>query len=91
MTNNFSPDSTGSTLRVSPDSMGNNKGSVDLSHGKIPANGLDCNSDKDEVTIIPTSSTIVEKEKGGESLSSLPTSLPESLRYLFKYNFRIMY
>ena len=91
-TNNFSPDSTGSTLRVSPDSMGNNKGSVDLSHGKMPASGLDCISDKDKATkTIATNSTVVDKEKGGESHSSLPTSLPESLRYRFMYNFRLIY
>lgn len=91
-TNNFSPDSTGSTVRVSPDSMGNNKGSVDLSHGKMPASGLDCISDKDKATkTIATNSTVVDKEKGGESHSSLPTSLPESLRYRFMYNFRLIY
>ena len=92
MTNNFSPDSTGSTLRVSPDSMVNNKGSVDLTQGKMPASGLKDAEQVVSVNANPDNSTVVDKEKRIESGSSLPGSVPESLRLaliisLLKVNF----
>lgn len=71
---NFSPDSTGSTLRVSPDSMVNNKGSLDLSHSKVDV-------DKAAPSKMVSNGPVIDKEKKTESFSSLPSNLPESLRW----------